>query len=121
MRVVVTGGRDYGDWQVVYGTLYRIHIATPITLLAHGACYKGGADKIAEDWAKLAEVPYMGIPAKFKTGTLGKAEGLIRNTRMLDLVKPDIVVAFPGETGTADCVAKAVKRNIEVRDFRNGV
>lgn len=120
MRIVVTGGRDYEE-PFVWKVLSDIHKETPITLLAHGACHLGGADILAENWAKSKEVPYMGVPAKFKTGKLGKAEGAIRNGRMLDLVKPVIVVAFPGGRGTANCVDQAKDRDIEVRDFRNGI
>ena len=117
MRIVVTGGRDYENVGLIWAVLDTIHESTPIDLLAHGACHLGGADIHAENWAKSREVPYMGIPAKFKTGKKGKAEGMIRNGRMLDLVKPDLVVAFPGGNGTAGCIKEAIKREIKVETY----
>lgn len=119
MRVVVTGGRHYGDWQFLFDTLDEIHAEDTITLLAHGACKDGGADILAEDWAKSREIPYMGVPAKWNTGGRGRAEGQIRNGVMLDLVKPDLVVAFTGGAGTAGCVKQADKRGIVVDDRRD--
>lgn len=121
MRVVVTGGRNYTDQDYVWDTLSAIHAKTPITLLVTGACHLGGADLLAENWAKYMEVSYMGIPAKFRTGTKGKAEGMIRNGRMLDTAWPSLVVAFPGGNGTDGCVKEAKKRHLEVEDHRNAV
>jgi hypothetical protein len=120
MRVLVTGGRDYEDRYAVYAVLDRIHAAYGIALLIHGACHLGGADILAEDWAKLREIPYFGLPAKFKTGSRGKAEGMIRNVKMLEMTSPDLVVGFPGGTGTAGCLAEAKKRNIIRLRYDNG-
>jgi predicted Rossmann-fold nucleotide-binding protein len=36
---------------------------------------------------------------------------------MLTDFKPDLVVAFPGGKGTADMIAKARRKKIEVREF----
>ena len=44
----------------------------------------------------------------------GKAAGPIRNRRMLDDFQPDLVLAFPGNKGTNDCIAAARQRDIEV-------
>lgn len=44
----------------------------------------------------------------------GKRAGPIRNQRMLDEGKPDVVVAFPGGVGTADMVRRARKAGIPV-------
>src|SRR5262249_16770583 len=40
---------------------------------------------------------------------LGKKAGPLRNQRMLDEGKPDLVVAFPGGGGTKDMVRRAVQ------------
>ena len=45
---------------------------------------------------------------------LGRKAGPIRNQRMLDEGKPDLVVAFPGGTGTAGMVALACKAGVRV-------
>ena len=119
MRIVITGGRDYNNKDFIWETLDALHAETKITLLATGACYLGGADLHAENWAKAREVDYFGMPAKFKTGKRGKAEGMIRNGRLLDTIRPDKVVAFPGGVGTDGCVKEAIKRRLKVIDKRS--
>lgn len=44
----------------------------------------------------------------------GKAAGPIRNQLMLDKYDPDLVIAFPGETGTANMVKLSINAGIEV-------
>jgi hypothetical protein len=45
---------------------------------------------------------------------LGRKAGPIRNQRMLDEGKPDLVIAFPGGRGTADMVRRAREAGVEV-------
>src|SRR5688572_27506060 len=99
MRVLVCGGRDYADYERVAQALDAIHQRDGIARLIHGACR--GADLLGEQWAKTRGVPYVGVP--YKKG-LGARGGPIRNQQMIDEEKPDLVVAFPGGTGTADMV-----------------
>jgi hypothetical protein len=47
---------------------------------------------------------------------LGKKAGPLRNQRMLDEGKPDLVVAFPGGGGTKDMVRRAVKAGVSVHE-----
>jgi hypothetical protein len=42
--------------------------------------------------------------------------GPLRNQRMLDEGKPDLVVAFPGGGGTKDLVRRAVKAGVSVHE-----
>ena len=44
----------------------------------------------------------------------GRKAGPIRNQRMIDEGRPDLVVAFPGGTGTADMVERARVAGIRV-------
>ena len=83
------------------------------TTVIHGDC------RGADTWAALAAltlgmkvVPY---PADW--GTYGKAAGPIRNQRMLDEGKPDLVLAFTPSLkgGTWDMITRARKANIETR------
>lgn len=117
MRVVVTGGRKYDAQSVVWGALTAVDDEFGIDLLGHGACHLGGADILAENWAKYYQVPYLGIPAKWRK--YGRSAGMKRNGRMLDLIKPELVLAFPGGTGTLGCIKEAEKRKIKVE--RHGV
>ena len=47
---------------------------------------------------------------------IGKRAGPLRNQRMLDEGKPDLVVAFPGGGGTKDMVRRAVKAGVSVHE-----
>lgn len=112
MRVAVSGGRDYNEQLVVWTTLDAVHTKHGITLLIHGACHVGGADILAEDWAKSRQVDYLGVPAKWKRD--GKSAGPIRNTYMLKTFQPELLVRFPGGLGTAHCQSEAERLNIPV-------
>lgn len=105
--VVVTGGRHYRDRMRVYRELQN---AKP-TKVVTGKC-KTGADTFAEDWAFMRGIEFQGYPADWRK--LGWAAGPIRNSKMLEAEQPDIVLAFPGGDGTADCVKKAKRLGITV-------
>ena len=119
MRVLVCGGRDFDDWDLLSHSLYEVfdngmrNLSEPFTVITGDAC---GADWLARAWAKYQAieypVKYVGFPANWKV--YGKAAGGIRNQQMLDEGKPDLVVAFPGGVGTADMVRRAKKANVEV-------
>ena len=109
--VLVTGGRAYRKRAYLYGVLDAIHAATPITLLIEGGA--NGADALARHWAIARNVPHLTFQADWIL--FGKAAGPMRNQRMVNQ-NPDLVVAFPGDTGTADCVRKARAKHIEVRE-----
>jgi len=98
MRVLVCGGRDNEDSDVIWSTLDKVHdkYGDSLTII-HGAC-ETGADFIAEVWCKSRGVDYVAYPAKWKKQ--GRPAGPIRNKRMRDELKPDACVAFKGEYGT---------------------
>lgn len=110
MRVVVTGGRHYQDRARVFKTLDELHAKRRITRLAEGGAT--GADMLARLWARGRNVEeMMTYPYEREIGLAG---GPIRNARMLDTEKPDLVVAFPGGSGTLSCTRLARERGIEV-------
>jgi hypothetical protein len=111
MRVLVCGGRNYKDAKRLFCVLDGIHAATPIGLVIHGA-YRG-ADTLAAEWAKSRQVRELPFAADWNAYPHGAA-GPIRNSRMLAEGKPDLVVAFPGNRGTADMVRKAEHANVPV-------
>lgn len=110
MNVLVCGGREYADWRHVSDALWALHHDTRISLLIHGAAR--GADELARRWAHLSGVSQLSFPADWKAH--GKAAGPIRNRRMLEEGKPDIVIAFPGGRGTADMVRQARAAGVKV-------
>jgi predicted Rossmann-fold nucleotide-binding protein len=110
MRVLVCGGRDYADEHRVFNELGRIHRATSISVLIEGGAT--GSDQLAARWALGAGVPTDMYAADWVH--FGKKAGPIRNQRMLDEGKPDLVVAFAGGRGTADMVRRAKAAGVRV-------
>lgn len=112
MRVLVCGGRDYGDRRAVEGgleKLWHIYGRGEFVVIQGGAT---GADYLARQWCVMRQIPYETYPADWKH--LGRAAGPLRNARMLDEGRPDLVIAFPGHKGTADMVRRARAANVEV-------
>lgn len=95
-RVAVTGGRRYKNRDLVWSTLDAFNGAHGIDLLIAGGAR--GADKHAQDWAIDRKISHMVLYADWST--FNKAAGAIRNRRMIDEGRPDIVIAFPGGKGT---------------------
>lgn len=110
MIVLVCGGRDFTDDVLLEHVLDQLHEEHCFTKLIHGGAY--GADTLAGTWAHWRGVPKKVYRAQWEKH--GKAAGPIRNQRMLDESKPDLVVAFEGRVGTADMVSKAKKVGIAV-------
>lgn len=71
-----------------------------------------GADRLARDWAIARGVPKQTFEAEWSR--YGPAAGPIRNQRMLDEGKPDRVLAFPGNIGTRDMMAKAGRAGVPI-------
>lgn len=94
MKVLVTGGRDYTDYEKVCSVLDDIQ---PTELCCGGA---RGLDSLVERYGRFNIVLCQVFLANWYL--YGKAAGAIRNQQMLDEFKPDIGVVFPGGRGTAD-------------------
>lgn len=103
MIVLVTGGRDFDDHAFMFGAILTIHKLRPISLLVHGDAR--GADKLSGVIARELGIKVKPYPADWKK--LGKRAGPVRNRYMHDDACPDMVLAFPGGTGTADMVGYA--------------
>lgn len=112
--VLVCGGRDYTDRDMVFDMLETVHEGRgPIVELIHGAAT--GADTLAAEWADTNNIPQKQYPANWedlshpdavirrsRDGRFFDARaGVRRNQLMLTDAKPNLVVAFPGGPGTA--------------------
>jgi len=108
-RILVCGGRTYVPTPEAYATLASYLL--PGTTLIHGAAR--GADRFAAEFADgLGFVEILAFPADWERD--GLAAGPIRNQRMIDEGKPDVVIAFPGGRGTGDMIQRARKAGIPV-------
>lgn len=111
--VLVCGGRDYHDREFLFLQLSTLHEEDKIEKIINGGA--PGADTLSTLWAARTGVQFSIYRADWHRH--GMAAGPIRNQRMLDDGKPNLVVAFPGGTGTADMVRKARAANVKVIDF----
>jgi hypothetical protein len=111
MRILVCGGRNYSDRRRVDWVLgnFRTRMSAVITGDATGA------DALARDWCAERGVPLERFDADWRAH--GRAAGPLRNQRMLDEGKPDLVLAFPGGRGTADMVRRADAAGVAVIAF----
>lgn len=125
MRVLVCGGRAYNNRDHIHNTLVELDAKRgPITCIIHGCAT--GADSEGMIWAQtMDKIPGRQVkhaPFRAEWRKFGLAAGPIRNQRMIDQGRPDLVVAFPGGKGTADMVKRAKAHGlevIEVEDERN--
>lgn len=108
-RVLVCGGRDYNN----FGKVCEILDAIKPTLIIEGGA--SGADTLAWKWSKRNSVQRSTYKAEWDRN--GKGAGPIRNQKMLDEGKPDLVIAFAGGRGTADMVRRAKSAGVEVREI----
>jgi len=110
MRVLVCGGRNFGDRHAVYSALDEIDTTKGISCIIEGDAR--GADRMGKDWARSRNIPLETYPADWDKH--GKAAGHIRNRQMLVEGKPDLVLAFQGGVGTDNMVTQAVNAGVEV-------
>jgi hypothetical protein len=127
MIILVCGGRYFNDRALLVHTLEVLEATRgPITGLIHG--YSAGADTLADEWmcGKIdTDMNDSGRTLRWiarepaKWNQHGKAAGPIRNQRMLD-VHPgiELVVAFPGGSGTRDMVKRARHKGLEVIEVK---
>ena len=112
INILVCGGRDFSDAAFISYVMLRT-FNTGDTLIEGGA---KGADLLAKRWARLNNIEIKTFEADWDT--YGKKAGFIRNTKMLEEGKPDLVVAFPGGRGTDMMVGLAKNAGVEVLDLR---
>ncbi|NTA79936.1 DUF2493 domain-containing protein [Agrobacterium tumefaciens] len=119
MKVLICGGRDMDridafNW-LEKNAMDELSFASglsnfTIDKIIHGGCR--GADEGAGEWAKSEHIPVAVCQAYWKKH--GKAAGPIRNQLMIDLHKPDFVIALPGGKGTENMIRLAESHGIKV-------
>jgi len=108
--IIVTGGRDYDDFNMVQDVL---DLFKPTLIVQGGA---NGADTLARHYADSEKVKCITYEADWTKH--GKAAGPIRNRLMLMEYPNAVVIAFPGGAGTANCVKQAISRNMIVLEVK---
>jgi hypothetical protein len=111
VRVLVCGSREFAARSWLEEVLAPL--APKIDTLIEGGA--PGADHQAKMWAMRRNIDTETYVAEWRR--FGNRAGPIRNQRMLDEGKPDLVIAFPGGRGTADMVRRARSAGIEVREI----
>ena len=108
--VLVTGGRKFGPGSHVWQTLDGLAMHEPQLCIVQGGA--SGADGHARRWAKARGKPCLTMDAQWDA--LGPKAGALRNQWMLDYLKVDYCVAFPGGAGTADMKRRCKEKGIRV-------
>ena len=113
MRLLVCGSRTFKDYELMTARLQEV--APQATTVITGGM--AGADALAAYWAYQFKIDTECYGAKW--GAQGNSAGPIRNQRMLDEGKPDLVVAFYDKArtrsrGTAHMVSIARQAGVNV-------
>lgn len=109
MKVLICGSRHFNDYELAR----RIFDSLSISAIIHGAAR--GADSLGERYAKENNIPCSSYPALWDK--YGKRAGFIRNQRMLEEGRPDLVVAFltADSRGTKHMIKISEEANIPVQ------
>lgn len=117
--ILVCGSRDFckGSYgpNFVHGILDAALTKYGRFILVQGE-EPNGVDACAREWAKTNKLPHLCVPAEWTK--YGNAAGPIRNKEMLIIGKPDLVIAFPGNNGTANMIKQARQANILVYECK---
>lgn len=117
LRVLVCGGRTFDDRHAVWNALDTLQDQYPlhnVTIIEGGA---NGADRWAREWAQAYGLPVETYEADWNH--FGKAAGILRNQSMIDVGRPNVVIAMPGGRGTNDMVRRALSYpRIQLIDLR---
>jgi len=112
MMVLICGSRDWNNFKIIEDFILTL---PKDTIIVEGDCK--GADKISGYLGR--QHGYRVIPVTAQWEKYGDAAGPIRNQEMLDLYKPELVVAFHNDIensrGTKDMVTRATRVGIEVK------
>jgi hypothetical protein len=106
MRVLICGGRDFNNYKMLCTVLDELNEKHNFSCVIEGEAR--GADRLSRAWANSRKIQVEPYPADWKTYWWGAA-GPIRNQEMIDKGKPDMVIAFPGNEGTADMLSRSRK------------
>ena len=109
-KILVCGGRSYSN----YDKIKEVLSGLDPKVIIHGDAK--GADGLAGRYARENGICEVKVPANWPV--YNKAAGPIRNGWMIDL-KPNLVVAFSGGSGTANMIKIAKANGVEVLEIND--
>jgi hypothetical protein len=112
-KIAFTGGVDFNDHRLIWGTLDKVYAKHPDMVLLHGGS-PTGAERIAARWADTRKVTH--IPFKPDWTRHAKAAPFKRNDQILEVL-PIGVIVFPGSGIQENLADKARKLGIPVWRF----
>lgn len=134
MRLLIFGGRNFNEPEVMhfaFAAFIKLH-GMP-SVIIHGDA--PGADRWGKYYAiNVLKIPHRPFPAKWRVldapgakiryDTHGRAynvkAGMVRNTEMLEIGKPDWGMGFKGGAGTAHMAKVLTKAGIQIWDAGYG-
>lgn len=114
-RILICGGRDFAHLELFNHTMSvcEPYFANYYCIINGDA---KGADRMAKAWASERGIPLVNMPPMWQF--YGRNAGPVRNMWMLDFGLPDLVIAFPGGSGTKNMCTQARARGIDVHEVK---
>jgi len=112
LRVLVTGSRDWDDWELIYKEFIKLPKGA---IIGHGDAE--GLDRMCHVLATEMGFEVKKYPANWNPAD-AKRSGLYRNTQMLFDFNPDLCIAFRSKMnsrGTNDMIYKCKMKGIETK------
>lgn len=113
MRVLICGGRSFEDRRLFHNTIFPYYEKYKSNLEIITGMARG-ADTLALKFGLYYQLSVHKFPAEWDV--YGKSAGYIRNKQMLDIGKPDLVVAFPGGNGTKMMIKLAKDAGVQTKE-----
>lgn len=111
VRLVVCGGKQFKDYDLLDRALSAVHQKKHIRFLIVGGL--PGAETMAHEWACRTGIDTV-ITKPTQFDLMGRRSIALRNVTIFRELKPDGVVAFPGRTETEHMIHTAEEYKVTV-------
>lgn len=112
LKIIVAGGRDLTDYQLVKSTLDKLLRKRKKEEIEIVCGEAPGADSLGKRWAKENGVPVASFPADWDGH--GRAAGPIRNGQMADYATHCLCFWDGRSKGTKNMINQAKQRNLQL-------
>lgn len=114
MRVIIAGGRDFNDYELLKRKCDR-YMSDPNKVFQVISGMAKGADMLGVRYAKERDLYVQEYPADWDK--YGKAAGAIRNAEMAEVAEC-LIAFYNGSPGTTHMIKEAKKKNLKIRIVR---